>query len=80
MASKPDPPALPIKTTAAVAALGTTYHRLIGLIRFGKIGPPEKDISGDYLWTPGDLERARQALAIDLRLKAHRRPKGNVTA
>jgi hypothetical protein len=51
------------KTPAAAEHLGTTYHKLIGLLRFRKIKPPQRDSSGDYVWTPEDLERARQALA-----------------
>jgi hypothetical protein len=56
-----------LKTQAAVLELGTTYHRLIGLIRFRKIAPPGRDSSGDYVWTSEDLERARLALLIDRR-------------
>jgi hypothetical protein len=52
-----------LKTPVAARQLGTTYHRVMGLIRFGKIPTPERDSSGDYLWTAEDLERARQALA-----------------
>jgi hypothetical protein len=52
-----------LKTPAAARYLNTSYHRLIGLLRFGKIQPPPKDSSGDYCWSPEDLERARQALA-----------------
>jgi hypothetical protein len=51
-----------LKTPVAVLELGTTYHKLIGLIRFGKIDPPGRDSSGDYLWTDADLARARKAL------------------
>jgi hypothetical protein len=51
------------KTPAAARLLGVTYHRLIGLVRFGKISPPAKDDSGDYAWSPDDMERARAALA-----------------
>jgi hypothetical protein len=53
-----------LKTPRAASELLTTYHRLMGLIRFGKILPPLKDSSGDYVWTSEDLERARQALAL----------------
>jgi hypothetical protein len=52
----------PRKTPVAAAELKTTYHKLIGLVRFGKIPPPARDSSGDYLWDESDLERARQAL------------------
>jgi hypothetical protein len=58
------------KTPIAARELGTTYHRLIGLLRFNKIPPPSRDSSGDYLWTDADLDRARQTLAIDRRRKA----------
>jgi len=54
---------LPLKTPAAARALGTTYHKLIGLIRFDKLTPPPpRDSSGDYCWLPEDLDRAKQAL------------------
>jgi hypothetical protein len=57
-----------LKTPAAARAIGTTYHRLIGLIRFVKLDPlPGRDSSGHYIWAPDDLERARQALHTDLR-------------
>jgi hypothetical protein len=52
-----------MKTIEAVKYLGTTYHKLTGLIRFSKIPLPAKDCSGDYIWSPDDLERARHALA-----------------
>jgi hypothetical protein len=43
------------------------------LIRFAKIDPPGRDTSGDYLWFPEDLERARQALATN-RQRRHEVP------
>jgi hypothetical protein len=52
-----------IKTPTAARQLAISYHRLIGLIRYGKIDPPGKDSSGDYVWTEADVERARRALA-----------------
>jgi hypothetical protein len=59
---------VPVKTRDAVRALGTTYHILIGLLRYDVIEPPQRDSSGDYVWTESDLGRARAALA------ARRRP------
>jgi hypothetical protein len=50
------------KTPAAARELKTTYHKLIGLVRFDKIDPPARDTSGDYVWTDADMERARAAL------------------
>jgi hypothetical protein len=51
------------KSGAVAATLGVPYYKLIDLIRFSRIGAPEKDSSGDYLWTDEDVERARRVLA-----------------
>jgi hypothetical protein len=61
-----------MKTPVAARHLGVTYHTLIGLLRFNKIDPPQRDSSGDYLWSPADLDRARAALAA----RRRPRPKG----
>jgi hypothetical protein len=53
-----------IKTAMAVRLLGTTYHRLFGLVRYGKIPAPQKDSSGDYVWSRRDLAAARKALLL----------------
>jgi hypothetical protein len=52
----------PRKTPVVARELQVTYHRLIGLIRYGKITPPGRDSSGDFAWTDEDIERARRAL------------------
>jgi hypothetical protein len=49
------------KTPVAARELGVAYWRLIGLLRYGKIDPPARDSSGDYIWTDEDLSRARRA-------------------
>ena len=49
------------KTPVAARELGISYWRLIGLLRYGKIDPPGKDTSGDYVWTDADVGRARRA-------------------
>lgn len=72
MAPTREPPGRPVKTAVAATILGVSYHRTIQLIRYGKIVPPERDSSGDYLWSEADLERARKALGIDLRRKEFR--------
>jgi hypothetical protein len=59
------------KSVVVARDLGVTYYRLIGLLRSGKITPPQKDSSGDYLWSPADVSSARGALGIDRRRKAH---------
>jgi hypothetical protein len=64
---------MPRKTPAVARALGVTYHRLINLIRIGKISSPQKDTSGDYLWTDSDLGAARKALTVDRVWKEARR-------
>jgi DNA-binding transcriptional MerR regulator len=51
-----------LKTPEAARELGVTYHRLMGLIRFGRINPPQRDGSGDYVWDEADIARAREAL------------------
>ena len=58
------------KTTAAAQELGVPYWRLIGLMRYGKITPPSRDTSGDFVWTDADMARARAALARARRLRA----------
>jgi hypothetical protein len=55
------------KTPEAARALGVPYWRLSDAIRRGALTPPQKDSSGDYVWGPDDIERARAALAIDRR-------------
>jgi hypothetical protein len=51
------------KTPEAARQLGTSYTRLVGLLRYGKIPQPAKDSSGDFLWTEADLDRAREVMA-----------------
>jgi hypothetical protein len=51
------------KTPAAADELGVNYWRLIDLLRNKKIPPPQRDTSGDYVWTDADLAAARAALA-----------------
>jgi hypothetical protein len=36
---------------------------LMSLVRWEYIPAPAKDSSGDYVWLPEDVERARHALA-----------------
>jgi hypothetical protein len=51
------------KTPAVADLLGISYSRLINLLRTRRLVPPQKDTSGDYVWTSEDVERARQVLA-----------------
>lgn len=51
------------KTPVAAREVPCTYTQLISLIRYGKIDPPARDTSGDFVWLDEDIERARQALA-----------------
>jgi hypothetical protein len=57
------------KTPLAARELQITVTRLYSLLRSAKIPAPQKDSSGDYLWTDTDLEAVRRALAIDHRRK-----------
>ena len=47
------------KTAVAAASIGVAESYLISLIRRKAIGVPEKDTSGDYLWTPADIAAAK---------------------
>jgi hypothetical protein len=58
------------KTTIAARELGVSYHKLFSLIRCGHIPPPEKDSSGDYLWSDADLDGVRQYLEARDRRRA----------
>jgi hypothetical protein len=51
------------KTMRAAKELNTSYWRLVGLIRTRRLTPPEKDSSGDYIWSDSDMERAKAAFA-----------------
>jgi hypothetical protein len=50
------------KTPAVADLIGVSYCCLINLLRSRRLAPPQKDTSGDYVWTVEDIERARQAL------------------
>jgi hypothetical protein len=52
-----------VKTPVAAQYLEISYSRLMSLLRHGKICPPRKDSSGDYVWTEEDLDAARSVLA-----------------
>jgi hypothetical protein len=60
-----------LKSRAVADQLGISYYNLFELIRSKHLTPPEKDSSGDYVWTPADVERARAALAGRPRLLRH---------
>lgn len=51
-----------LKTPVVAQTLGVTYGRLFQLIREGKLSPPAKDSSGDYVWLEADVDRARAVL------------------
>jgi hypothetical protein len=55
-----------VKTPVAARRLNVSYSHLMSLLRHGKIRPPEKDSSGDYLWSERDLAVAREALQNQL--------------
>ena len=57
-------PTIPyLKTPAVARLLGVPYPRVMALIRWEYIPAPAKDSSGDYVWLPEDVDRARKALA-----------------
>jgi hypothetical protein len=50
------------KTPVAAERLGIRYSHLISLMRYGKVAAPQRDSSGDYIWTEDDLAAVRTAL------------------
>jgi hypothetical protein len=56
-----------LKSSGLAQELGIPYTHLFSLLRTGRLERPEKDSSGDYLWTAADINRARRALACDRR-------------
>ncbi len=60
---------MPLKTLPMCRQEGIGYWTLVGLLRSGKLAPPAKDSSGDYVWTPEDIVRVRAALATIQRRK-----------
>jgi hypothetical protein len=59
----------PVKTPIAARRLKVPYSRLVSLLRYGKVAPPRKDSSGDYVWTEDDLAAARRVLDSGRRRK-----------
>ena len=45
------------------------------LIQTGRMPPPAKDSSGQFVWSDADLANAREAMKIDRRKKGFRRRK-----
>ena len=43
------------KTPAAARELGIPYTRLVNWLRSGRLAPPGRDTSGDYVWTDDDM-------------------------
>lgn len=59
-----------LKSRQLVERHGISYHRIVAALRSGKVKPPPKDCSGDYLWAEENVEELMQALATDRRRKA----------
>ncbi len=62
-----------LKSRVVADQLGISYYNLFELIRSKRLQPPAKDSSGDYVWTPADVERARAVLAARAQRKEGRR-------
>lgn len=50
------------KTPAVAKELGIRYSRIVSALRYGKLDPPGKDTSGDFVWTDADVARLKEAL------------------
>jgi hypothetical protein len=60
------------KTPRAAREVGIKYFRLIALMRTGRLEPPARDDSGDYVWTEADMKRLRAVLASQAKKPAAR--------
>jgi predicted site-specific integrase-resolvase len=58
------------KTAGVAKHLGVSYAKLFELMRRGRLIPPAKDSSGDYIWSDEDIRRAGDALASTRARKA----------
>jgi hypothetical protein len=56
-----------MSSRTAAAKIGIGVPHLRSLVRDARIPPPPKNEFGYYEWRDSDLERARQALAVDRR-------------
>jgi hypothetical protein len=52
-----------VGTRTAARQLDAPIYLLYDLLRRDRLTPPAKTEGGDYLWSPEDIERARQALS-----------------
>lgn len=68
------------KSPMAAKELGISFYHLHGLLRSDKITPPQKDSSGDYIWTDADVEGARKVLEEIARRKASRQSQAIIDA
>lgn len=55
------------KTTCVARQLGISYWRLLGFIRSGRLAPPPKDTSGDYVWSRAQIQAVRRLIDADAR-------------
>jgi hypothetical protein len=49
--------------TSELVHQAISYHRIVAALRTGKLAPPRKDSSGDYVWSDADVERLKKVLA-----------------
>jgi hypothetical protein len=55
------------KTRSVCNFLNVRYSHLTCMLRDGRLAPPAKDESGDFVWLDSDIQRAREALAMPRR-------------
>jgi hypothetical protein len=56
-----------MKTRQLCESLNISHDAIMNALRRRKIQPPQKDCSGDYVWSPAEVEAARLALSVDRR-------------
>jgi hypothetical protein len=57
----------------AAALAGCTINQLHEALRQNKMARPQRDVTGRYVWCAEDVQRLREAVAVDRRRKAVRR-------
>jgi hypothetical protein len=63
-----------LSTRQVARLLGVSASLLTRAVGAGRVDPPQKSPSGNYLWTPPDIERVSRVLARKPRSRQKRSP------
>jgi hypothetical protein len=56
-----------LKTCQLLNALHITHNQLVGAFRAGRLKKPQKAVTGDFVWSPAEVEAARAWFTRDRR-------------